>query len=63
LRGEFASLHFRCPKAATPTPLFALRQGNSLAAVPDGQRFVIAAALDNAVTPPITVIMNWAGRR
>jgi hypothetical protein len=32
----FASLRFRCPKAATPTPLFALRQGSSWPRCPMG---------------------------
>jgi len=27
----------------------------------DGQRFLFAMTLNDASTPPITVIVNWAG--
>ena len=29
----------------------------------DGQRFLIDTALDVAVAPPITVVMNWAPKK
>ena len=45
----------------TPVALFTTRTGSSFAASPDGQRFLVNTALEDAVTAPITVILNWAG--
>jgi len=29
----------------------------------DGQRFLIDTTLDEAIAPPITVVMNWAPKK
>ena len=42
-----------------PAPLFTAK-GVALVRT-DGQRFLFAMTLDDVSTPPITVIMNWAG--
>ena len=49
-------------EAGAPVALFAMRAGSQFAASPDGQRFLINTALEDASTPPITVVLNWAGR-
>jgi serine/threonine protein kinase len=45
-----------------PVSLFALRSGSSFFAAPDG-RFLIDLMLEDAATPPINLIFNWAGPR
>jgi len=42
-----------------PAPLFKAK--GSAVVQTDGQRFLFAMTLNDASTPPITVIMNWAG--
>ena len=49
-------------EAGTPVALFAMRPGSEFAATPDGQRFLINTLLEDAATPPITVILNWKPR-
>jgi len=46
-------------EAGTPVALFTMRPGSQYAAAPDGQRFLINMPLEDAATPPITVVMNW----
>jgi eukaryotic-like serine/threonine-protein kinase len=53
----------RSVDAGRPVALFTMRQGSQYAAPPDGQRFLINTPLENTATPPITVVLNWAGRR
>ena len=47
--------------AGTPTSLFTEGAGEVLRGPSDGQRFLSVVALDDKATPPITVIVNWAG--
>ena len=47
-----------------PLPLFRTRLGPELAkqqyaVAPDGQRFLMNIAADDAVTSPITIVQNW----
>ena len=42
-----------------PTPLFRLVPGSLFEPAADGQRFLVNVVLDEARTPPITVILNW----
>jgi len=42
-----------------PAPLFKAK--GSVVVRTDGQRFLFAMTLDDVSTPPITVIVNWAG--
>jgi hypothetical protein len=55
-------------KRGTPVSLFATRiaggalQGGSrtqYVVSPDGQRFLINSYVEEAITPPITLILNW----
>jgi serine/threonine-protein kinase len=48
--------------AGTPMPLFSLRPGSEFQVV-DGQRFLIDAPTEGSSAMPITLILNWAGRR
>jgi Tol biopolymer transport system component len=43
-----------------PVSLFELRSGSSFSAAPDG-RFLVDLVLEDAQTPPINLIFNWAG--
>ncbi|HUL74865.1 MAG TPA: protein kinase [Vicinamibacterales bacterium] len=45
-----------------PATLFALRAGSSYSVGPDG-RFLVNLVLEDAPTPPINLIFNWAGLR
>ena len=47
----------------TPVPLFPTRPGSMYAASPGGQRFLVYTALEDTVTPPMTMILNWVGRK
>lgn len=54
-------------EAGVPKPLFEIltpAEGGSFpisyAAAADGQRFLVRTAVEQANTPPINVIMNWA---
>ena len=47
------------PDSGTPVRLFAVRPGSLHAGSPDGQRFLFNTPLQDASTPPITVILNW----
>jgi hypothetical protein len=47
----------------TPKELFTMRPGTGYAVWADGQRFLINAPLDDEITPPITVLLNWAHLR
>jgi Tol biopolymer transport system component len=50
--------------AGNPVALFAMRAGSSYAGLsPDGQRFLISTPLEDISSSPITVILNWAGRK
>ena len=49
----------RTVDAGRPVALFATRSGSQYAAASDGQRFLITTSLENAATPPITVVLNW----
>ena len=49
-------------EAGTPVALFT-RRGSQYTASPDGQRFLSNTPLEEASTPPITVVLNWAGRK
>jgi serine/threonine protein kinase len=46
----------------TPMPLFSLRPGSDYNAR-DGQRFLIDTSTEDSSAMPITLILNWAGRR
>ncbi len=50
-------------EAGTPGALFSVRPGSEYATSPDGQRFLINMPLEATATAPITVILNWAGRK
>jgi Tol biopolymer transport system component len=50
-------------EAGAPVALFTTRPASEFAASPDGQRFLINTPLEDAATPPITVVLNWAGRK
>ena len=43
----------------TPVALFSMRPNSSWDASPDGQRFLVNTPLQDAATPPITVVFNW----
>jgi Tol biopolymer transport system component len=45
-----------------PVALFAMRPGSQYDAAPDGQRFLVNAALGDAATRPITIVLNWKPR-
>jgi hypothetical protein len=54
-------------EAGVPRPLFNLRairgvvrDGSGFAVTADGQRFLLAASLENASVEPLTVVLNWA---
>jgi Tol biopolymer transport system component len=53
----------RSVDAGRAVALFATRPGSQYAAASDGQRFLINPPLDDAATPPITIVLNWAGRK
>jgi Tol biopolymer transport system component len=42
-----------------PVALFTMRPNAQVVASPDGQRFLIETPIDAAVTPPLTVVLNW----
>lgn len=52
-------------EAGTPVTLFQTRivsagpRRQQYAVSPDGQRFLINSLMEDAVTPPITLILNW----
>src|SRR5262249_23537153 len=52
-------------EAGTPMTLFTPRPGSSFGFAPsaDGQRFLISTPLEDATFPPITIVLNWAGRK
>jgi hypothetical protein len=47
----------------TPVALFSTRPGSTFEPSPDGQRFLVNAVIEDPPTPPIVVILNWAGRK
>jgi Tol biopolymer transport system component len=47
--------------AGLPVALFGMRAGSSYDVSSDGQRFLIDMPLEDASTPPITIVLNWAG--
>jgi Tol biopolymer transport system component len=47
----------------TPSVLCPLRPGSYYAPSRDGQRFLVNTSLEDNPTAPITVVLNWAGRR
>ena len=49
--------------AGTPVPLFTLPSTATLNMTPDGKRFLVNAALDDAAMAPITVVLNWKAPR
>ena len=57
-------------EAGVPVPLFATHVGGAVRGLdkqqyvvsPDGQRFLMNMLIEEAA-PPITVILNWAGRK
>jgi hypothetical protein len=46
-----------------PVALFTMRPGAEVVASPDGQRFLLNTPLEDAVTPPLTVVLNWKPKR
>ena len=58
-------------EAGAPVPLFLTRavttgyasDPSPFSVSPDGQRFLIDSLSESASTSPITVVLNWAGRR
>lgn len=48
-------------ETGTPVGLFAIGPNAAFFASPDGQRFLVNTLLDGETTPPITVLLNWAG--
>ena len=43
-------------------PLFRtdpLRKGRSFDAAPDGQRFLVNTSLEEKMSPPLTLVVNW----
>jgi hypothetical protein len=46
----------------TPEPLFSLRPNATFVATRDG-RLLVNTPLEEIPTPPITVLLNWAGKR
>ena len=46
-----------------PVFLFNLRPGSEWTVAPNDGRFLINTLAKDAVTPPITVILNWAARK
>jgi Tol biopolymer transport system component len=48
-------------ETGTPLPLFDVRQGATrfFDVTPDGRRFLLIDPLPEAVTPPITLLVNW----
>ena len=50
-------------EAGTSVVLFRTASATEYDASPDLQRFLINAAIEEVNTAPITVILNWAGRR
>jgi hypothetical protein len=47
----------------TPVALFTMRLGAEFVASPDGQRFLLNTPLEDAVTMPLTVVLNWKPKR
>ena len=47
----------------TPVALFTMRPGAAVVASPDGQRFLLNTPLEDAVTTPLTVVLNWKPKR
>jgi len=47
----------------TAVALFTLQPNSSWDASPDGQRFLVNTSVENAATPPITVVLNWKPKR
>jgi hypothetical protein len=48
--------------AGKPVVLFSMRPQTQLVAALDGQRFLLLMPLEDASTPPITVVLNWKPR-
>ena len=46
-----------------PVALFTMRPGAEVVASPDGQRFLLNTPLEDAVTTPLTVVLNWKPKR
>jgi hypothetical protein len=42
----------------TPRPLFATSSTN-FDVTADGQRFIVEVSVGDAITPPISVLLNW----
>jgi serine/threonine protein kinase len=53
----------RSVNVGTPSALFTLQQDAQYAPAPGGQRFLVNLPLGQSVTPPITVVLNWSGRK
>lgn len=47
----------------TPVAFFTMRPSAVVVASPDGQRFLLNTPLEDAVTTPLTVILNWKPKR
>jgi hypothetical protein len=45
----------------TPTPLFAVPAGADYDVTADGQRFIVTVPVGDAITPPLSVLLNWRG--
>jgi hypothetical protein len=50
-------------EVGTPVALFAMRPTAQVVTSPDGQRFLLNTPLEDAVTTPLTVVLNWKPRR
>lgn len=50
-------------EAGPPAGLFTLGLDDAYSPSPDGQRFLVNTERDNRTTPPITILLNWAGTR
>lgn len=50
-------------EAGAPVALFTIQPNAAYEASPDGQRFLVNTPLGDDATPPITILLNWAGAR
>jgi hypothetical protein len=47
----------------TPVSVVATRPGSLFTVSADGQRILVNNVLEDARTPPITLILNWKGKK
>ena len=50
-------------EVGVPETLFTARRGSRFDVSPDGERFLFNTFVQDVPTPPITIVLNWAGHK